>query len=246
MPNKLSTLEDFMKKYISNQKLSNGADSFETYKFKNGVDYDNDFNKAAVNLYANKKKNASSYGANYRNLANKGLQNSGYADYIDNLANLTYASNLSKLENKKSDAQKLALGGYSDYLEKYSNKQTSLKKSVSSHLIKNNVVNLEDAIAYGLSMGLSQEDAIAIGENAYSVTKQKVYNDILKEAVSFGLDKEGAVMLAKKMGMTDSDAEAVGEEVREMMSHYQNVSQSYLDYLKYLEEKSSHTTNTFK
>ena len=246
MSDKLTSLEEFINKYISNQKVLNKADSFDTYKRKNAINYTRDFNKGAESLYATKMKELATYGRNNRNIANIGLQNSGYSEYVNNQANSSYNSGVNKLKQIRDAAQSDALRGYTKYLEKYSNRQTALKESVSSHLISNNVVNLNDAISYGIAQGLSEDDAIAIGQNAYSITKQKAFNSILEQATSLGLDREGAVMLAKKMGFTDEDAEEAGREVGEMMSHYQNVSQGYLDYLKYLEEKSSQTTQTFK
>ena len=134
------------------------------------------------------------------------------------------------------------LGGYADYLEKYEKQQNALKKSVSSHLIDKGVVNLNDAVAYGIAQGLSEADAIAIGNNVYSVNKQMVFNDILSQSATLGLDREGAVMLAKKMGVTESDAQAFGDEIDEMLKHYSSISEGYLEYLK---QQSQKNTNTF-
>ena len=113
---------------------------------------------------------------------------------------------------------------------------------MSSHLIDKGVVNLDDAVAYGIAQGLSKEDAIAIGNNVYSVNKQKVFNDILSQSATLGLDRDGAVMLAKKMGVTEIDAQAFGDEIDEMLKHYSSISEGYLEYLKQQSEK---TTNTF-
>ena len=242
MSNKLTTLEDFMKKYIANATITNGADSLDVYKHKNGINYDRTYSRSVESLYSDKARNGSGYGQNYRDLSNKGLQNSGYASYVDSLSNRTFYNNLIALKGERDLAEAKMLGGYADYLEKYEKQQNALKKSVSSHLIDKGVVNLNDAVAYGIAQGLSEADAIAIGNNVYSVNKQMVFNDILSQSATLGLDREGAVMLAKKMGVTESDAQAFGDEIDEMLKHYSSISEGYLEYLK---QQSQKNTNTF-
>ena len=243
MSDKLSTLEDFMKQYIANKATSQKADSFDTYKHRTGANHERSFAKTVESLYSSTSKTGSGYGQNYQNLANKGLQNSGYSEYIDAMSDRSFKEGLTTLKAERDLAELKTLGGYSDYLNRYAKEQNAIKESVSSHLISNGVVNLDDAIAYGLAQGLSEEDAIAIGKNVYSVNKQKVFNEILSQVTSLGLDKEGAIMLAKKMGVTSMDAEAFGNEVQEMLKHYSSISQGYLDYLEQLSNK---TTNSSK
>ena len=242
MSNKLTTLEDFMKKYIANASITNGADTLDAYMHKNGINYDRTYSRAVESLYANKAKNSAGYGRNYRDLSNKGLQNSGYARYVDSLSNSSFYKGLTAAKGERDLAEAKTLGEYSSYLEQYKKQQNALKESVSSHLIDKGVVNLNDAVAYGIAQGLSKEDAIAIGNNVYSVNKQKVFNDILSQSPALGLDRDGAVLLAKKMGVTEIDAQAFGDEIDEMLKHYSSISEGYLEYLKQQSEK---TTNTF-
>ena len=105
-----------------------------------------------------------------------------------------------------------------------------------SHLVDNDVVDINTAVAYGMSAGLSEEDALLIGRTAYEVTKQKVLNSILEQTASLGLDKDGAKLLAIKMGISDDDADELAEEVAEMLRYYQNISE---DYLEFLEQRSN-------
>jgi hypothetical protein len=101
-----------------------------------------------------------------------------------------------------------------------------------SHLIDNDIVDINTAIAYGVTAGLSKEDATLVGQSAYEVTKQKVLNKILEQTVSLGLDTEGAKMLAIKMGVSESDAEEIAKEVGEMLDYYRNLSDDYLEFLE--------------
>ena len=100
-----------------------------------------------------------------------------------------------------------------------------------SHLIDNEIADLSTAIAYGINSGLSFDDAKSMGQSAYEVIKNKVTNEILKQATSLGLDEKGAKTLAVKMGMTSSDAEAIAKEVADLMKYYNSISSDYLDFL---------------
>ena len=101
-----------------------------------------------------------------------------------------------------------------------------------SHLVSNDVVDFDTAVAYGISAGLSKEDASLVGRSAYEVTKQKVFNKLIEHAVTLGLDKDGAKALAIKMGVSEEDASGFADEIDEMLKYYRSLSDGYLDYLK--------------
>ena len=148
------------------------------------------------------------------------------------MANAGFDAGLAKIKNSYAKAESDAALSYQGYLDKYRDKVTTLKKSVMSHLVNNGVVDLSTAIAYGMSAGLSQQDAESIGRSAYEVTKQNVFNTVLEQTVRLGLDKEGARMLAVKMGVSEADALSFAEEVEDMLRYYGNVSKEYLEYLE--------------
>ena len=104
-----------------------------------------------------------------------------------------------------------------------------------NHLTDNDVTDMTTAVAYGMSAGLSKEDAEAVGSSAYEITKKKLFNKILDESVSLGLDKDGAKLLAMKYGITEADADSIAKEVSDMLSYYKSISK---DYLEFLEERT--------
>jgi hypothetical protein len=221
-----------MNKYLSKNPTIGTPDSYDLYKHKNGLSTLKSYTDAVNSLYASSKKNLSSYGANNRQISNKGLQNSGYATYIDDLAKNSFTSGLNSINAERSKSENAARSSYASYLEKYQDKQNKLKDDVMSHLIDNDIVDINTAIAYGVTAGLSKEDATLVGQSAYEVTKQKVLNKILEQTVSLGLDTEGAKMLAIKMGVSESDAEEIAKEVGEMLDYYRNLSDDYLEFLE--------------
>lgn len=229
---KVNTLEELVKKYLGSNSTIGSADSFDLYKHKNGLEDAKSYSDAVGSLYASSKRALSSYGENMRKINNKGLQNSGYSDYIDNIAKSSFKSGLKSLEKQYGENRTKAMTSYASYLDNYADKTSGLKKSVMSHLISNDVVDLNTAVAYGISAGLSKEDAEFVGQSAYEVTKQKVFNKILEQTASLGLDSEGAKMLALKMGVSEDDANALANEVSELLRYYGTISKDYLDFLE--------------
>lgn len=237
-----NTLEDFIKKYLSNRSLDSEVKSYRTFKHTEGLNPLGDYARAVEQLYSSKQQGLASYGKNQRNLANKGLQNSGFADYISAKSLTDYNSGLAKAKAKMSSKETESLDSYASYLERYSRGQRSLKNSVKSHLLQSGTLNLSDAVSYGLEMGLSRENAEAAGLEAYNSNKRKVFDAVLEQAANLRLDRNGAVLLGEKMGLGYADAEELGEEIDEMLKYYGSISEGYL---RYLEENSKSNTRTF-
>ena len=229
---KATTLEDLMNKYLSKNPTLGTPDTYDVYKHKNDLSSVKSYTDAVNSLYASSKKASSSYGANNRKITNKGLQNSGYSTYIDDLAKNSFTSGLKSLNDEYAQKENKNRASYVSYLEKYRDKQNQVKDNVMSHLISNDIVDINTAIAYGVNSGLSREDAEIIGASAYEITKQKVLNKILEQTVSLGLDQDGAKMLALKMGVNDTDADKIAKEVGEMLEYYRNLSDDYLEFLE--------------
>ena len=229
---KVTSLEELVKKYLSKNPTLGTPDSYDLYKHKNNLSTGKSYSDAVNSLYASMRKSSSLYGANNRNAANKGLQNSGYSSYIDDLSVDSFTSDLNKLKSSYSNEEEKNRASYVSYLDKYNYKKEAVKKNVMSHLVSNDILDLNTAIAYGMTAGLSTDDAKAVGESAYAVTKQKIFNKIIEQTVTLGLDKEGAKNLALKMGVNEADASVIAEEISELLEHYNNISDEYLDYLE--------------
>ncbi len=237
--NKIS-LESYLKGLL--KSTPTGADSLETFKHKSGTDYRTDYSDAMRALYAGLRQDLSSQSANNTSLANKGLQNSGFSAFMKDKLISGYKSDAIKAREQRGKDKTALIDNYKSYIEGYTEKQNNIKSQVTEHLVNTGILNTDDAVSYAMGAGLSESDALAIAENVYKINRKKVLNDILKQSASLGLDREGAVMLAKKMGASDEDAELMGDEVDELLEYYASISEDYLDYL---EEKSESTTKTF-
>lgn len=227
---------DLIKKAYAEKTPTPGlADSLDVYKHKNGLDTAKSYSDAVNSLFSTSKSRLSTYGENSRQINNKGLQNSGYADYIDAKAKSSFDYGKAALEDSYRRSNEDTLSSYASYIEKYQDKQNSTKNRVLSHLIDNSILDISTAIAYGINAGLSFDDAKEIGESAYQTSKNKIANDILKQSVSLGLDQAGAKKLAINMGLSSRDADEIAKKVADMLDYYNNISS---DYLAFLEERS--------
>ncbi len=242
MSGKLATLEDYLTLRLPTEKRTDGADSYADYLHKNGTVYESNYAASMDKLYSDKLKNSATYGRTARDMTTMGLQNSGYENYIDAMAEATYAKDAERLESERTAAEYKSRTGYLDYLEKYESQRTSLKNSVISHLIKNRIVDINEATSFALESGLTEKEAEAVAAAAYSTNKQRVFNEILKQTATLGLDREGALMIASDMGASDEDAAEFADRIDELLRHYGSIS---ADYIKYLEDKANRTTVTF-
>ncbi len=234
------SLESYLRRMLKD--TPSGADSLEVFKHKSGADYRTSYSDTMRSLYAGLKRNLSSQSVNNTALANKGLQNSGFSAYMKSKLRSGYKSDAIKAEGQRGEDENALINNYRSYIEKHTEKQSGIRNQVAEHLVNTGILNKADAVSYAMGAGLSESDAISVAENVYSINRKKLLDDILKQTASLGLDREGAVMLAKKMGASDEDAEMIGDEVNELLEYYASISE---DYLEYLEENSKSTTKTF-
>ena len=226
------TLEELVKKYLDGKPKLKAPVTYDLYKHQKNAKGATSYADSLGSLYASAKKNKADYGANSRIISNKGLQNSGYSAYIDSLSKEGFNSGLEKIKSDRAADEAKARASYADYLDAYANKLGRVKKSVLTHLVNGGVTDINTAIAYGMSVGLSKEDAELVGNSAYEVTKKKIFDKLLEQTVSLGLDKEGARLLAVNMGVSDDDAKAFADNIDELLKHYSSLSDDYLDYLE--------------
>lgn len=232
------TLEELVKKYLSEKPSLGKPDTYDLYKHSKGLSNAQSYSDSVASLYASSKRSLPSYGANNRIINNKGLQNSGYESYIRDAAKSKLGTELESLKSSFAKDEAKNRASYASYLESYKDKTDSTKRSVMKHLVSNGVVDLSTATAYGISAGLSAEDAALVGKSAYELTKQKVFNNLLDQTVRLGLDKEGARLLALKMGVSEEDASGFADEIDEMIDYYRNISEDYLEFLEQRSNKS--------
>ena len=241
MPSQKSSLEKFLENYLNNKKITNKEDSFEDYKRKNLPDYDAEYAKEAESAYVNALLSRANYGATAEKLHSMGLGGSGYMARQSELSNDKYEKALERLMGKRRESEESARRSYSDYLESYRNKESSLMKSVRGELIKNGIINTERAYAYALGAGLSDEKARELSLGVYSALRDKVIADLLDRVITYRLDPASASRLAEEYGLNDTDREYVRSEAEKQRGKGYTPSNSELSAL---EREADRTTGS--
>ncbi len=201
---KKNSIEEYIKKYMNRIEKVSADEKKHSYEPKTL------FSGAIANAVSKKIKESAGYGTKAERLANLGLSNSGYADYInsraaekakehiDSAASLTLKTIAEERENAAFDERKIL----------------ELQKKLISFTINNDIVDKPLLYDYAKALGISKDRLdtavnYAISENEkHKRTKNydKVHSTIIyrrltsKEtyeyAISLGLSEEDAKKLA--------------------------------------------------
>lgn len=177
--------------------------------------YQNETRQAEQTYHQSK----SGYGLLGEALAQKGLSQSGYSDYLTGLAFATRQSSRDKaLAAKISATQK----GYADYLRAYESQRLSASKSSLSALLSKGITDPDDAYAFSLSQGLSEEDARKISQLAISISQKQAQTkkddlriQVINRLISYGMTKEKGAEYAMQYGFSPEEAQIIGEAAAE-------------------------------
>ena len=230
-------LKNYVEEYLKNSAAYDGAADFESYKAKNGKDYKSKYTNAVLEADARAKRALADYGNTASNLLDMGLTDSGYARRISSIAEEKREAEISTAEGEyraKSDA---LLRGYIGYLEDYREGQEKLIGKVTDGIIKNGILNEEEAVLYGKSRGLSEARAKQAAERGILAQRDKLINQVVTDVTRYGVSADRARIYAASLGLDEKAIEYVAR-CAEAASNGAGASQSYEDYLKLLEELS--------
>ena len=112
------TLEEFIKNYINNVKISSSPESYAEWLKSYGVDSHATLDRSLKDISTDYQKAKSSFGANAESLAALGLGTSGYSDYLSGKAYESMQRRKEGAFEKYSENEKNNRSGYRDYVEK--------------------------------------------------------------------------------------------------------------------------------
>ena len=231
---KVSSIEELLRSYTRALEYSGNANSFTEYKERRGIDYDTPYyegmRRATIALEAGKVGS----GATAERLYSSGLMRSGYADYLQSENERAYQNEKDALERQKHLAESRALGGYLSYLEDYTKEEKSAMNDLRSRLIASGVVSEDVAYKIGISSGLSDRDARALGRDVYGASRERITKEILNMVVTYRLGTTEAGILAREYGLSAEDAAAIVRSAAELRGESFEVSDEYL--MQYLSQ----------
>lgn len=206
-----ATFEDYLKTYIRNQALSNTKDSYAEWLRKNGTDSGKIYGETLRDIESDYRRARSEHGATAERLAGLGLSESGYSDYLNRAAYSEMQRKKLLAKDEKESLEKENAAGYSDYLEKYNEKNKKAFNSAISEIENAKITDYDAAYQYAKSTGLNESDAAAAAGLATDSVIKKIKESIIKEITSKKLTEKETAEYAKALGLSDDIAKELSE-----------------------------------
>lgn len=155
--------------------LFNDADNYTEWLDKYGTDTEAARAEAYKNRQAELERNRSTYGRNAENLAQLGLTNSGYSDYLDGVGYAAYIAGLSDADSQKAMQDAEYARQYAQYLTE---KEAEAKQQAMALYgsVMSGELTAEQAMQYAKFLGASDDDAQAVYNTASSVASTVTQN----------------------------------------------------------------------
>ena len=239
---KIGTLEEFIEKQLQNRLQSGEIMGIGDY----AIDKLDRTSSPTLSVDAEYKKSLSSYGALAEELDDAGLLGSGYAKYLDTVAGRRRRTAIDT--QKRLDSQLLPQNGgegYEDYVksslkdaEKLYEKEllaySRIKEKAYKRILSKKAIKLRDAYAIAEEMGLEGEDAENIARKASGEARTALMEDLLEFMIKQEMTYDQANAYARSQGLGVVDSRKLAEAVKKMNQDIgeDNLSGSYLDYLR--------------
>ena len=164
-------------------------------------------------------KSSPDYGAAAEAISDRGLDRSGYADYLREKNEEQYRKAAAGIaeKNAATDTGK----GYLAYLKDWETAQDKLMKKTLSTLASTRVTDISDAYADALSAGLTDDRARLVSRVAPSLGKygtrllRQGIAGVLAVSLSAGLSGAEAELLARAFGIPEEDAGKLRETIEQ-------------------------------
>jgi len=234
-----STLEEFFENYIKNKSIKNSAKSYTDYIKEKGGDYREDYSRGVQRAMIDRLKGDTGHGTDEEAILSHGLTGSGYSEYLRRKNSFDYDGRIASLDRGLYEKESDLRQGYLSYLSDFEENQMELRERVMNNLIDRGVVDEKAAYNYAINAGLEPKDALAVGKSVFSTTLQALRKKIMDEISLQKMSSEGAIAYAKALGMSDSEAEKLGEFAKYYEDYFLQFTDGYLEYLEELGNKNT-------
>ena len=223
---------DTYKSYVRQKKTHKNNELFSYKKWlkENG--------KAPISEYIAEKNSAKSdylratpdYGALAESLAERGLESSGYKQYVKDTARSNYSSRVQNAEKELLSELESNRHEYSDYVSDFKARQAELSTSVTKKLEEMDLSDKQSMLEYAMNAGLSPEYAEEAVKIAYDTGVSTKKSAVLKAITELAYGKDDAYDYAKRLGLPDDIATELSEYAGRLRA--KNSSENNLNNLK--------------
>lgn len=233
------TLDDFIKRYIQNKKLSDTAESYSEWLSSHGGG--ETLAKRLAEIEETYRAERSTYGARAERLAAAGLTASGYSDYLSRAAEGKRKSAREAAYRDAAAEETKSRKGYADYLTSLSEKRSKLIEKAYTAIQKDSSFDLDAAYERALSLGLDEESAAEVARESVAKLKEKAGDSLRKKILDKGLSADSAISYAMALGFDREEATTFGDLAREnekkKAEEEKSESKKDTSYTDYLRDK---------
>jgi len=241
---KSQTLEDFIKTYIQNVRVSSSPESYKEWLKSYGIDSRGILNESLSDIGADYERAKSSFGANAERLSSLGLSASGYSDYLSGKAYESMQKRKRGAYEKYIENERTNKSGFRDFVESALKEENAAKAAESEKFYKTvgdivdaGIRDPEEAYNFAIDSGLSEEKAKAAAKTASDAVRRRFTEDTLRYIINHGFDKDQAKQYALAVGLSEEEAEGLAGYADSINSD-PYLSKDYLEYLKEKENKN--------
>lgn len=239
----MASIRNFASSYAKLLELENRPTAYEEYARNKGIDHDAIAKFEIQGAVSDEAKTLAGYGTLSESLANRGLDDDGYAKYVKTRIRDNTEARLGEIEATRTAAARTARQGYLSYLDSYNSSQKKILRDVTERLTEKKVTDPLRIYEYAVESGLNADAAEAAYESVYRSVKNLIKSEMIAKVCSQEYTPEMAKAYAKSVGLKDKD-------ISEIISIAEKFGKSFdkyaSDYLAYLESLGNQTTVTYK
>ncbi len=232
-------LEDFIKDYLADRSAALGAKGYAKWISEYAKDPSIERAEAIARADTSYKTALSGYGKSAERLAERGLANSGYAEYLNALAkqrqnNAITDATLAKEKNKAKVTKE-----YESYLDGIEDDRLKRYEKAVRSIQSDNLAAYGAAYERALSFGLDEESASRAATEASKVVKATLKQKLLSEIATKRLTSAATRAYALTLGLDQEAADELAEYAHRLNESVKSdeTTESYLEYLKNLLNK---------
>ena len=210
------TKQDFTEEYLKKKKIS----SYDEYVADTQSQAEATLRESISRADTALAQSKASYGARAASLLSRGLNGSGYGDYLEGAAYAARVKSVSEAQKAYERKQNESKASYAAYLEKldaeaeeaYEKEQETLS-SAFSKLLSANIVDEGSAAAFLMGLGVDEESAKALAKKNAEVQKGvgTRRNSVLSYALSHNMYYSRAYAYALANGLSADVAKEIAK-----------------------------------
>lgn len=232
-------LEDFIKSYLKDKSAELGVKGYAKWLSERGSDTEVKRAAAITRADTSYRTSLSEYGKNAERLATAGLNNSGYARYINTLAGNTRKEALkgAALSTGKSIAKDMK--AYESYLDQAEEDRLKAYENAVKSIKSDKITSYNQAYDKAVELGLDEESAKRAAKEASDAVKSSLRERLLTEIATKKLTSESTRAYALTLGLDETVADELAEYAHKLNESVDSdgMSEAYLEYLKNLLNK---------